>query len=128
MNRGTSARIIGMILTLGLMGMGMGLLFGMIEESRFVHDPTPVFGVVAGAAIFFALLRGPVGRAIAKMLEGGTGHDDKLALRVDDLEAQLSELGQDQRRVAELEDRLDFAERVLAQRSETPALRGPEPR
>ena len=122
MSRGTSSRLIGMILTLGLTGMAIGLLFGMMEEARFVHDPTPVFGVVAGAAIFFALLRGPVGRAIARMLEASAGHDDQLALRVDELEAQLNELGQDQRRVAELEERLDFAERLLAQRHATPEL------
>ncbi|MGH7605970.1 MAG: hypothetical protein ACREME_01405 [Gemmatimonadales bacterium] len=39
----------------------------------------------------------------------------------DDVNARLAELGDLARRVAELEERVDFAERVLAQRREAPA-------
>ena len=119
MSSGRGSRVIGMVLTLSLTGMALAFLVGMTEQARFIHDPTPLIGALAGAAIFFGLLRGPVGRAIAKMLDSSGGPDDDTALRIEQLEAQLSDLGFDQHRMAELEERLDFAERLLSQR--TPA-------
>ena len=131
MIRGAGSKFWGTVVTLGLTGMGLSFLFAVMEESqgsRNASNPAPVFAGVAAAVIFYALLRGPVGRAIGKMLEGGSGQDEQLALRVEELEAQLGELGLDQRRFAELEERLDFAERLLAQRNDAAALRAPEPR
>ena len=49
------------------------------------------------------------------------------AFRQEELEARLAELELNQQRVAELEERLDFAERLLAQRTESGRLEG-EPR
>ena len=89
-----------------------------MEESRLVHNPTPIFAGVAAAAIFFALLRGPVGKAIGKMLEGSAVPDEQLTERIEQLEDRVAELSNDQRSVAELEERLDFAERLLAQRGD----------
>ena len=126
MNRGAGSKFWGAVVTLGLTGMGLFFLFGVMEESRNINNPTPVFAGVAAAVIFYALLRGPVGRAIGKMLEGGSGQDEQFALRVEDLEAQLGELVTDQRRLAELEERLDFAERLLATREPLDSLRKPE--
>ena len=54
----------------GLTGAALFFLFGVMEESRNINNPTPIFAGIAAAAIFFALLRGPVGKAIGKMLEG----------------------------------------------------------
>jgi hypothetical protein len=116
----------GVVVTLGLTGMGLFFLFGVMEESRNVGNPTPVFAGIAAGAIYFALLRGPIGRAIGKMLEGSNTADDQLGIRVEQLEDRLAELGMDQVRIAELEERLDFAERLLAQRESVPAIRRPE--
>ena len=123
----TESKFWGVTLTLGLTGMGLFFLFGTMEESRGpVHPAMPVFASIAAAAIFIALIRGPIGKAIARMLEGHQSQDDQLVQRIEVLEDRLSELGMDQLRVAELEERLDFAERLLSQREPADALRKPE--
>jgi ubiquinone biosynthesis protein UbiJ len=75
-------------------------------------DIAPVFvttalAIIAGVTL---ILRGPVGKAIARRLEGQQlpeGQSPEIAGRL----AQVDELSH---RVAELEERLDFAERLLA--------------
>lgn len=124
----TESKFWGVVLTLGITGMGLFFLFGVMEESRGINNPTPVFAGLAAGAVLFALLRGPVGRAIGKMLEGQQVQDDQLVMRVEQLEDRLAELGMDQVRVAELEERLDFAERLLSQREPQGELRNPEAR
>jgi uncharacterized protein involved in exopolysaccharide biosynthesis len=56
------------------------------------------------------------------MLEGSSSQDDQLVMRVEQLEDRIAELGIDQVHVAELEERLDFAERMLAQSREPDRL------
>jgi hypothetical protein len=123
---GHGSKFWGVVLTLGLTGGALTFLVAMMEESRAIDNPTPVFAVLVGGAIFFALLRGPIGKTIARMLEGSGGHDDQLLSRVEQLEDRLAELGMDQVRVAELEERLDFAERLLSQREALGTLKRPE--
>lgn len=113
---GRSSKFWGVLTTLALTGGGLLFLVAVMEEARFVHDPTPVFASVAAAGIYFALFRGPVGRAIGRMLESSGGQDDQLIERIEQLEDRVAELSADPSRVAELEERLDFAERLLAQR------------
>ena len=113
---GNSSKFWGVVLTLGLTTGALVFLFGTMEEARSMPPAMPVFGALASAGIFFALLRGPVGKSIAKMLEGQSVPDDHLVMRVEQLEDRLAEMGMDQHRVAELEERLDFAERLLSQR------------
>ena len=67
--------------------------------------PTTIIGLV-GAAI---ALRGPLGQAIARRLHGEASSD---ALPPEHVIAELDEL---RTRVAELEERADFSERLLAQ-------------
>jgi len=68
---------------------------------------------VIATSIFFIsfasvlILRGPLGRALARRIEG-TAAPGNLEGRVAELERQAD-------RVHELEERLDFAERLLAQ-------------
>jgi len=120
------SKALGVILALGLTIVGMGFIAGMIDESRNIKNPAPVvFGMIAAAAIFFALLRGGVGRAIGRMLEANE-QDDQLAARVEQLELLVQDLNADQQHVAELEERVDFAERVLAQRNGSVAAKPPE--
>lgn len=120
------SRVLGFGLALGFLGMGLAFLVGMTDESRFVKNPTPVFAIIAAGVLFYALLRGPIGRAVARMLEDRDEGDDQLEARVDQLELHIQDLGGDPVRIAELEERLDFAERLLAQRNAEPdsPLRG----
>jgi len=77
--------------------------------------PMSIF-FLAMAAIF--VLRGPFGRALADRLAGRSGIDDRevreLRGEVDDLRHQLTEV----------QERLDFAERLLAQHREAERLPG----
>ena len=68
-------------------------------------SPDQVFAIVMGSIAAWTvarIFRGPLGEAIARRIGGATspGHDDQ----------QHADL---QNRIAELEERLDFAERVL---------------
>jgi hypothetical protein len=84
--------------------------------------PPPVvmlifFGMLAAG---FAILY-PLVRAIARRLEGRQA-DPGLRAEVDELRMRLHEMEGQQGRVAELEERLDFAERLLAQGQERARL------
>ena len=74
-----------------------------------------LFVSVAGVVIF----RGPIGKSIARRLEGNAGAAPELAARVAELEHRLAQVEEDRGRVAELEERLDFTERLLASAKET---------
>ncbi|MCA9767984.1 MAG: hypothetical protein KC485_04110, partial [Gemmatimonadetes bacterium] len=53
----------------------------------------------------------------AGMLEGGSSAEDPmLGVRLADVEDRLQEVSLETQRMMELEDRLEFAERLLAQR------------
>ena len=71
---------------------------------------------------FVALAMSPIGHAIAKRIGGGGGGDvDALRGEVADLRAELdARLGQ----LDELQERVDFAERALAQVKAREALPG----
>ena len=71
--------------------------------------------LTAGATI---VLRGPLGRALAERIAGRRGGDDGDAVR---LRADVDQL---RGVVGELEERLDFAERLLARQREADRLPG----
>ena len=120
---GRHSRGWGFALIVVLTGMGLGLLGGLTDGPRSNKGPETVFAMIAAGAIYYALYRGPVGKAIAKMLEGDSSTmDDDAVNRMYDLEVRVAELSADQMRVAELEERLDFAERLLAQRNDAAQL------
>lgn len=81
-----------------------------------------VAGMLALGGVSWILFRGPIGKAIAGMLEGTAGHDPALAMRVEDLEDRLAELSLETQRLMEIEDRLDFTERLLAQHTDPGSL------
>lgn len=76
------------------------------------------------------LLFGPIAKAIGRWIESKSGGPPK---RVQELEGRVAELeillqrtpaeGVPAERLAELEERLDFAERLLSQRGEPERLR-----
>ena len=70
------------------------------------------------AAVF--ILRGPFGKALAERL-GGRSRDGEDDNRAQLLEQQLEEV---QYRLHELEERLDFAERVVAHGRGAPQIEG----
>jgi hypothetical protein len=85
---------------------------------------------IALMAVAFAFVKilGPIGVAIADRVRGGRrdrGPDQLLAQEVDALGERLRQLEEMQPRMLELEERLDFAERLLAQ--PRPAARVGEP-
>ena len=77
-----------------------------------------VLGIVAGATIILW----PLMRAIARRIEGRGRESAALREEIDHLRARLAEVDAVQSRLGELEERLDFAERMLAQRSEPDRL------
>ncbi|HEU4474426.1 MAG TPA: hypothetical protein VFR72_06285 [Gemmatimonadales bacterium] len=86
------------------------------------------FETVALVAVLFAGVKifGPVGAAIADRLRGSRRQgeqDPLLAEEVDVLRDRVGQLEEMQRRMLELEERVDFAERLLAQ-PERPARVG----
>ena len=81
--------------------------------------------VVAISAAFVAYkLLMPLVRAFAARIEG-KGSSAVLEQRVNELQQQLADTDILQSRVAELEERLDFAERLLSQRDEPARLPTP---
>jgi Tfp pilus assembly protein PilO len=73
--------------------------------------------IVAGAALVLF----PIARAIARRLEG-RGVSQELLQQVEELRDRVRDLEASQHRVAELEERLDFTERLLAQRRDVEQL------
>lgn len=110
------SRGLALMLTLGLTGMGLFYLAFVLDEGRHIDNPMPIAALLVGGVVFSAIMFGPVGRALGKMLEGDAPVDDQIAMRVEDLEARIAELTMEQSRVGELEDRLDFTERMISQR------------
>lgn len=119
-NRGS--RFWGFATTLGLTGMALLYLAFVMDEGRNIDNPMPVFAILIGGGIFAGLIFGPVGKALARMLDSHELPDDQVVMRVEDLEARLAELSMEQSRVAELEERIEFTERLMAQRDETARL------
>ena len=71
----------------------------------------PIWGFAAAAAIF--TFRGPLGAALATRISGQAQHELEVP---PEMYAELDEL---RGRVAELEERVDFSERLLTQKSES---------
>jgi len=78
-------------------------------------------GVVAiififGGLTLFGLSMSPVGRALAERIRGGPSaqHDPEILAELDDIRAD----------VAELHERVDFTERMLARQNEPEQLPG----
>ena len=70
--------------------------------------------IAAVAAVALVVLK-PLVQALARRIEG-RGHDHALRAEVEVLEQRLAEVEPLQRRVLDLEERLEFTERLLAQR------------
>jgi hypothetical protein len=97
--------------TLGMIGLA-GVIGYVVLAAKLgiaFAIPVGVVGFVASIIIF----KGPLGQAIITALGGGPPADDttgQLLAEVDELRG----------RVQELEERVDFSERLLAQQSKVP--------
>ncbi len=78
----------------------------------------PLAGMVTGAIISIAFFR-TVRHFIDRKTASGTDHE--LQAEISDLHTRIEALEREQGRVEELEDRVDFAERLLARGSESGA-------
>jgi hypothetical protein len=87
-----------------------------ITRMVFSHDVGIVlaFKVVAGSLLLFAWRRHRALRRRAPAQPVGLTSGEMTAQRLEEMEQRLGELEGAQARVAELEERLDFAERLLA--------------
>ena len=74
-----------------------------------------VMFIVMGIPLLVVFVFSPFAKAAARRMEGTPG---ALAGEVDALRAEVDELREGMVRMAELEERLDFAERALAQQRE----------
>jgi flagellar biosynthesis/type III secretory pathway M-ring protein FliF/YscJ len=89
--------------------------------------PPPVFAFIVIAALAAAvIILWPIMRALARRLEGKGSGDAALKAEVEQLHHRLGDVDLLHSRVAELEERVDFTERLLAQTHDAPgrALRG----
>jgi hypothetical protein len=120
---GKFGRFIGLVMVLGLMLMGTVFLIFLLDDVARQGMEFVIAGLAGLMGIGWLMLRGPVGKALASMLEGGSGGEDHvLASRVADLEDRLQEVSLETQRFLEIEERLEFTERLLAQHTD-PARR-----
>jgi Tfp pilus assembly protein PilO len=85
-------------------------LFWMSQDA-----PKMVLMIVLAALTAAVIILWPIMRAFGRRMEQKGGVDPALKGEVEHLHQRLAELEPMQARVAELEERLDFAERLLAQ-------------
>ena len=84
--------------------------------------PALVGSIFFVAAAVVAVLRGPLGKALARRLEGSGASGTVAPMEIEELRTRLEEVEQQLGRVHELEERLDFTERLLAQQREQARL------
>lgn len=83
----------------------------------FMQDGGPpiILLIVIAALTATVIILWPIMRAFGRRLEGRGSNDSALKADIDHLHARLGEVDALQSRVMELEERVDFAERLLAQ-------------
>ena len=83
----------------------------------FLNDGGPpiILLIVIAALTATVIILWPIMRAFGRRLEGRGATDPALKADIDHLHARLTEVDTLQSRVLELEERVDFTERLLAQ-------------
>jgi hypothetical protein len=76
------------------------------------EDVAPIIALLVVTAGLVMIFRGPVGKAIARRLEGPPALSGDAEARLGELEGRVAEL---ERERDELAERVDFAERLLGQ-------------
>jgi hypothetical protein len=95
------------------------------SPGEMVPIVVPIFGMITGIVITGFFVIGPIGRAIGRVILHLFGVDRQGSLPAGDaaqlralVEDQADRLESQQRQIAELAERQDFAERLLAQARE----------
>ena len=90
----------------------------------FMNDggPPTVVLIVIAALTAITIILWPIMRAFARRLEGRGNVDPVLRAEVEQLHASLAEVDALRQEVAELHERVDFAERLLAQGQQSARL------
>jgi hypothetical protein len=85
----------------------------------------PIAGMVAGMILLLPVVRATV-RIVEKKATGRVESDELLTLRdeIRIVQDRLDRVEDGDHRIAELEERLDFAERLLAQQRDAPRVEG----
>lgn len=109
MKRGMDDAALSTIMTLGVVAL-IGFTLIAIKVGAGFAVPVGVLSAISAAVI----LRGPLGVALANRLHGGPEASPP--------EEVLGELDELRGRVMELEERLDFTERLLTQTRDASAL------
>ncbi len=93
----------------------------------FLNDGGPpiILLIVIAALTATVIILWPIMRAFGRRLEGKANADPALKADVDHLHARLGEVDSLQARVMELEERVDFTERLLAQTQQSVRLGAP---
>lgn len=114
------SKLVAMLMVITMLGMGIGFMAFLLLEVLGRGLEGVILGMGGLAGVSLILFRGPMGKALANMLEGAsTGTEDPmLGMRIADLEDRLQEISLETQRMTELEDRLDFAERLLARQAD----------
>jgi hypothetical protein len=83
--------------------------------------------LIFGGGTVVALAMSPIGRALAARIQGGPlrGDGEELRRVVDGQQAVLEEVEGLRRDLSELQERVDFAERLLARQRDAGRLAGP---
>jgi len=84
--------------------------------------PPIVLLIVIAALTATVIILWPIMRAFGRRLEGKGAADPTLRADVEQLHARLAEMDTLQSRISELEERVDFTERLLAQNREPDRL------
>lgn len=123
-----TSKAMGMIMVVALAGIGAVFISETLGSARREGGgfEYALLGIAGISAIAWLLFRGPVGRGIASLFDGGSEPDSLTAARLAELEARFAELEhrgltsgeveQAYARIADVEERVDFTERLLAQR------------
>jgi hypothetical protein len=102
-------------LALGVAGLTLLWVLTSITRELGAASIPIWFMTIAGTAF---VMRGPVGQAIARKISGEVPTTPLPAELPEELYAELDEM---RARLAELEERQDFSERLLARREDPPA-------
>lgn len=129
MSGGKFSRFLGATVTLSLGLAGLMFLAYVVSEGRRSGFEFSLLGVGGASGLFWFIFRGPVGKMLASMMEAGA-LDADTAQRFAELEHQVAllqdrgfisgEVEQAYTRINELEERLEFTERLLARGQEVP--------
>ena len=98
--------------TISVLGLAGIIGFVVLSAKLGIEFAIPV-GIIGTIAAGVSLA-GPLGKALVRRLEGDASHSDETTGQL------LAEMDELRGRVQELEERVDFSERLLAQQPHTP--------